>query len=150
MPFTPGDPVHVASLGKATVREVRNRGRYLVELKGRTVLVAEHQLEPAEGPKRDRRAAGSGGADSDAPAVPVRAGVPASVDLHGMTQEEAVAAVDAFLNDAILAGHDEVVIIHGRSGGRVKMAVHARLRQLPPVRAFRVDARNSGVTLVRL
>jgi dsDNA-specific endonuclease/ATPase MutS2 len=33
-----------------------------------------------------------------------------------MTTEEAVAAVDALLDDAILASLDEVRIIHGRSG----------------------------------
>ena len=32
MAFAPGDEVHVAALGKGVVREVRNGGRYLVEL----------------------------------------------------------------------------------------------------------------------
>jgi DNA mismatch repair protein MutS2 len=73
-----------------------------------------------------------------------------SVDLHGMTTEEAVAAVDAFLNDAILASLDEVRIIHGRSGGRLKAAVHARLRGLTAIRGFRVDPANPGVTIVSL
>ena len=51
MPFKPGDAVHVAALGKAVVREVRPRGRYLVELKGRSVFVAENQLSPRESGK---------------------------------------------------------------------------------------------------
>ena len=44
MTFAPGDPVHVAALGKGIVREVRNAGRYLVELRGRSVVVAGSQL----------------------------------------------------------------------------------------------------------
>ena len=67
-----------------------------------------------------------------------------------MTVEEAVAALDSFLNDALLAGHAEVRVIHGRSGGRLKAAVHARLKQLPVVRAARLDPANAGVTIVTL
>jgi dsDNA-specific endonuclease/ATPase MutS2 len=65
-----------------------------------------------------------------------------------MTTGEAVAALDAFLNEAILAAHAEVRVIHGRSGGRVKSAVHARLRQIGSVRTFRLDPRNPRVTIV--
>jgi len=43
-----------------------------------------------------------------------------------------------------------VRIIHGRSGGRLKHAVHARLRVCPSVRGFHVDRRNEGVTIVNL
>jgi DNA mismatch repair protein MutS2 len=73
-----------------------------------------------------------------------------SLDLHGMTVGEAAAALDGFLNDALLASHAEVRVIHGRSGGRLKAAVHARLKQLPVVRATRLDPANPGVTIVTL
>lgn len=53
-------------------------------------------------------------------------------------------------NDAILSSLTEVRVIHGRSGGRLKAAVHARLRALPSVRSFRVDPANPGTTLVTL
>jgi DNA mismatch repair protein MutS2 len=67
-----------------------------------------------------------------------------------MTTAEAIEALDAFLNDALLAGAGEARVIHGRSGGKLKTAVHARLRQLPSIRGFRVDPRNAGVTIVQL
>lgn len=67
-----------------------------------------------------------------------------------MTVEEAVAAVDSCLNDALLAGHAEVRVIHGRSGGRLKAAVDARLKQFRVVRATRLDPANAGVTIVTL
>ena len=150
MPFKPGDAVHVAALGKAVVREVRQRGRYLVELKGRSVLVSENQLSLRE--------AGGAGAPSSRPepagtsaggqAGPAR--VSPSIDLHGMTVAEALDAVDAFLNDAILATLEEVRIIHGRSGGRLRGAVHQRLLEMVSVRGFGLDPCNPGVTIVRL
>jgi len=144
--FEPGDPVHVAALGTGIVREVRNSRRYLVELKGRSVVVAENQLTAASG-RRDHTRRSTRG---DEPTLPTRAHAPASLDLHGMTVDEAVAALDGFLNDALLAGHGEVHVIHGKSGGVLKRAVHARLAQLPAIRGFRLDPRNPGMTIVSL
>jgi dsDNA-specific endonuclease/ATPase MutS2 len=50
----------------------------------------------------------------------------------------------------MLAGLESVRVIHGRSGGRLKAAVHARLRELPSIAGFRIDPVNAGVTIVRL
>jgi DNA mismatch repair protein MutS2 len=148
MAFAPGDEVHVAALGKGIVREVRNGGHYLVELKGRSIVAAESQLAAVDQHKRrDKDAHPSHPRGDDSPA---RSHVPTSLDLHGMTVEEAVATLDAFVNDALLAGHAEVRVIHGRSGGRLKAAVHSRLKQLGIARAFRVDPANEGVTIVSL
>jgi DNA mismatch repair protein MutS2 len=148
MAFAPGDEVHVAGLGKGVVREVRNGGRYLVELKGRSIVAAEGQLTAASARKR----ADPGGSRSSHASVRESFGTAShaakSLDLHGMTVEEAADALDTFLNDALLAGHAEVRVIHGRSGGRLKAAVQARLKHLPVVRAFRVDPTNAGVTIV--
>jgi DNA mismatch repair protein MutS2 len=145
MPFAIGEQVHVQSLGTGTVREIRGGGKYLVEIKGRSLIAHERQLSPAE-TRRGRREPPA----APAPTLPSRAHVPLSLDLHGMTTDEADAALAAFLSDAILAGHSEVRVIHGRSGGRVKAAVHARLRATTAVRGFHVDLRNPGVTLVQL
>ena len=144
MAFDPGAHVHVAHFGKGVVREARNGRRYLVELKGTSMVVAESQLTAIEQPKR------MAGAPAPAAIEPIRVNAASSIDLHGRTMAEAEAEVDAFINDAILAGFDEVRIVHGRSGGRVKAAVHGRLSKLPSVRGFRVDPRNDGVTIVSL
>jgi len=151
MPFTPGDHVHIAALGKGIVRDVRNRGRYVVELKGRTMVVGESQLTAVEAVRAAKRAKQPKKSDEPAASHPLeRTHAASSIDLHGMTTDEAVHALDEFLNDAILASLDEVHIVHGRSGGRLKAAIHARLKQLRPVRAFRMDPRNPGVTIVTL
>lgn len=144
--FAPGDEVHVAALGTGIVREVRNGGRYLVELKGRSLVALESQLTAVDQKKRRHKAANpshAGGTES-----PARSHVSTTLDLHGKTVDEAVAALDGFLNDALLAGHAEVRLIHGRSGGRLKSAVHARLKQLAVARSFRIDPANPGVTIV--
>jgi DNA mismatch repair protein MutS2 len=150
MPFNPGDHVVVAHFGKAVVREVRNGGRYLVDLKGRAMVVGEAQLTPAKDRKRQRGSVKVAEPAIAAANVVVRTGAASSIDLHGMTTDDAVAAVDAFLNHAILASLVEVRIIHGRSGGRLKAAVHARLRVLTAIRGFGLDPANAGVTIVSL
>lgn len=149
MAFTPGDHVHVANFGKGIVRDVQNAERYRIEVKGRSMIVAASQLSAVD--DRKRRAQGEGEKPfADVPATLARAHAPVEIDLHGMTAAEAVAALDTFLNDAILAAFTQVRVIHGRSGGRLKAVVHERLHELPPVRSFRLDASNPGVTIVAL
>ena len=58
----------------------------------------------------------------------------ASLDLHGMTVEEALGAVGLHLDAAIRAGLDRVEIIHGISGGRLRGAVRAFLARCDPLR----------------
>jgi DNA mismatch repair protein MutS2 len=143
--FGPGDRVHVATLGTGVVREVRNGGRCLVELKGRSLVVDASSLELApERRTRKQQAVDTGGALDGASSVS------RSIDLHGKTAAEAIEALDAFLSDVLIAGASEARVIHGRSGGRLKAAVHARLKQLASLRGFRVDPQNPGVTIVKL
>ncbi len=146
MPPRVGDLVHVAGFGTGIVREVRNAGRCLVEIKGRAMVVREQQLAPAT-PKRSR---GTGTPPTQTHAQDSPAHAASTLDLHGFTVEEALDALDRFLNDALLAGVEEARVIHGISGGRIKAAVHRRLKQLASVRGFRVDPSNPGVTEVRL
>lgn len=146
MLFHPGDHVHVLALGKGVVREVRNGARYLVEIKGRSLLVAGDQLEridPTTRGRDARRHVAPPAAETRSPRQP-----PPALDLHGKTVAEALEALDTLLSDALLEGQAEVRVIHGRSGGRLKAAVHARLREISAVRAFRVDPQNAGVTIV--
>jgi dsDNA-specific endonuclease/ATPase MutS2 len=159
--FAPGDRVHVAALGTGVVREVRNGGRFLIELKGRSIVVAAADLQPAQPARHAPPVARSTlhvarnehvARDDVAREHVARSTqhVARALDLHGKTTAEAIEALDAFLNDALLGGASEARIIHGRSGGKLKAAVHARLRQLPSLRGFRIDPRNPGVTIVQL
>jgi dsDNA-specific endonuclease/ATPase MutS2 len=143
-PFARGDRVHIPGLGSGVVREVHNGGRYLVDLKGRSIVVPGSQLEPAP-PSRRASLPVLRPADDGRETTLVR-----TIDLHGCTAQAAVDLLDSFVNDALLEGASRLVVIHGRSGGRLKAAVHGRLAQLSPVRAFRLDPANPGVTIVEL
>ena len=144
MTFLPGARVHLSGLGTGIVREVRSGGRYAVEIKGRLVIAAAADLEVADSPNRARPHA-PGGTRSH----PVGPGDTwASLDLHGKTVIEARDAVEVFVNAALLEGCAQARVIHGRSGGRVKAAVHQYLRGLSAVASFRLDPQNPGVTLV--
>ena len=72
------------------------------------------------------------------------------MDLHGLTVDEALARAEQALNDALLADFPEIRLIHGQSGGRIRAALHRRLGEIPTVRAFRLDPRNPGATIVSL
>ena len=147
--FAPGDGVQTP-LGKGIVCEVRGKGRLLVEIQGRAVVIEEGSVKPVEAtrPKRGLKRAAFPGRASDA--MPHRTDAAAEVDLHGLTVEEALARAELALNDAILADLPELRLIHGRSGGRIKVALHRRLGQISTVRAVRLDPRNAGVTVVTL
>ena len=74
------------------------------------------------------------------------------IDLHGMTQDEARAALGAFLAEAILHGHRCVRIIHGKGRGSghrgpvLKSAVNRWLRRHGAVTAFCSARRADGGT----
>lgn len=148
-PFAAGDPVLVRLLGKGIVREVRNGGRYLVDVGGRSVVVESAQLTPFESSRKSGRVRPGvvkrAPAVYDAPSQP-----PRSLDLHGLTVDEATEAVAGFLNEVLLSGAAEVHIIHGRSGGKLKAALHRQLRGIASIRSFALDPRNDGVTIVKL
>ena len=113
------------------------------------MILSDTQLVAVEERKRPMKDA-RGTTAPELPAAQVRADAPDVIDLHGLTAAEAVAALDAFLNEALLASLAEVRVIHGRSGGRLKAAVHQRLRELPSIRGFALDPRNRGITIVSL
>jgi DNA mismatch repair protein MutS2 len=146
----PGDRVQTP-LGKGTLREVRGAGRLLVEIDGRRVLFDAAVVRPVEPPKKTskKRRPSAPGIGIDAADIPVDARRSApEVDLHGLVVEEALGRALSAINDALLAGASQLRLIHGRSGGRIKAALHRDLRHLPSVRAFRLDPRNDGVTIV--
>jgi dsDNA-specific endonuclease/ATPase MutS2 len=131
------------------VREVRNGGRYVVEIKDRSIIVGGSQLEPIESATASRRTNRPIDTASSPPDDTLSAPRgSSSLDLHGKTVHEALEALDTFLNESLLGGHADVRVIHGRSGGRLKAAVHARLKEVASVRGFRIDPQNAGVTIV--
>jgi DNA mismatch repair protein MutS2 len=60
------------------------------------------------------------------------------VDLHGMTQDEALSAVDEFLYETYKAGLSEVSVVHGKGTGVLRGTVRRYLTKHPLVQAIRV------------
>ena len=79
--------------------------------------------------------------------------VASSLDLRGARVEEALAALDRYLDDAALAGLDQVVVIHGFGTGALRDAVRERAAANPLVASTRPGERGEGgdgATVVRL
>ncbi len=73
-----------------------------------------------------------------------------SIDLHGMTVEEAKKTLLGTIDKCLLDDIDELRVIHGFGTGKVKEAVHKILSSMRQVREFRVQLGNAGVTIVYL
>jgi dsDNA-specific endonuclease/ATPase MutS2 len=146
--FKPGDGVQTP-LGKGVIREVRNNGRLLVDIQQRTVVMTESAISPLDQSRRQARPV----SEAAGPLPVTRRQEPhaaGEVELHGLTVEEALNKIDQALNDALLASLPVVRFIHGRTGGRIRGALHQRLREIATVRGFRLDPHNPGVTIVKL
>ncbi len=79
--------------------------------------------------------------------------VPLSIDVRGQTVDEAIPAIDHYLDEAVWAGLPQVTIIHGKGMGILRQAVGEFLRRHPHVRTFRLGERGegeTGVTIVEL
>jgi len=149
----PGDAVQTP-FGKGVVREARGGDRYLVDVSSKHFVIAGADLAPLTA-RQQRRAAVA--ARPEVPRVAgADAGSPASspdareVDLHGLTVAEALGVATQAINDAIVANHHALRLIHGRSGGRIRAAIHRHVRGISAVRGVRLDPRNEGVTIVSL
>ena len=73
------------------------------------------------------------------------------INLIGKTVDEALSILDKYLDDAYLAHLPQVTVIHGRGTGALRNAVHARLKKLSYVKAFRLGSfgeGDQGVTIV--
>jgi dsDNA-specific endonuclease/ATPase MutS2 len=137
--------------GKGIVREVRNNGGLLVDVRGRALVVKASEISELDASPQSRVRSGTG-KSTRAPrqAEPDAGGDTREVDLHGLTVEAALARAVQALDEALLADVAELRLIHGRSGGRIRAALHRQLREIPSVRGFQLDPRNEGVTLIRL
>ena len=72
------------------------------------------------------------------------------VNLIGMTTDEAVPAMEKYLDDAYLAHLPSVRVVHGRGTGALKTACHKRLKQLKYVKDFRLGEFGEGGTGVTI
>ena len=80
-------------------------------------------------------------------------GASPEVDLRGMMTDEALAALDLFLDNALMAHLEQVTVIHGKGTGAVRKAVREHLKRSRYVKSFRpghYGEGEDGVTIVEL
>ena len=161
-PFAPGQFVHTP-LGKGLVLEVRNR-RVLVRVQTRAVLLdarditaiagaaasAQRATAPRKAPAHEKAPGHRKAPADEVTAHEARGAASLTLDVHGLTVTQALEAIDAALNDALLRDADELRVIHGRSSGRIRDALHRHVRGLSAVRTARLDPGNAGVTIIVL
>jgi len=78
--------------------------------------------------------------------------VPSSLMVRGMTVDEAIPAVEHYLDQAYRAGYGEVAVIHGRGEGILRREVTELCKRVPYVEEYRlggVGEGGYGVTIVR-
>lgn len=72
--------------------------------------------------------------------------VPSSVDLRGMDSEEALFKTDKYLDEAYMAGLNEVTIIHGKGTGVLRNSISDMLKRHPHVKKYRLGEYGEGGT----
>jgi DNA mismatch repair protein MutS2 len=126
--------------------------RGTLEAGGMRVTVDVDDLVPAVGVATSvgggRAMGGSARAEADSNAAALRLArarsVASSLDLRGARVEEALEALDRYLDDASVAGLRSVTIIHGLGTGALRDAVRAAASAHPLVREARPGERGEG------
>ncbi|HEX3427459.1 MAG TPA: Smr/MutS family protein, partial [Candidatus Limnocylindrales bacterium] len=151
--------------GRITALE-RGGKRATLESGGMRISVPVDELDPLDGPVGDDEAdpdrsigrnarinrSASAGAIGSIQLERARS-VASSLDLRGARVDEALDALDRYLDDAALAGLEKATIIHGHGTGALRDAVRSRAGTHPLVKKTRPGERGEGgdgATIVEL
>lgn len=77
--------------------------------------------------------------------------VSTEINLLGKTVDEAISALDKYLDDAYIAHLSSVRVVHGKGTGALRNAVHSHLKRLKYVKEYRLGEYgegDAGVTIV--
>lgn len=75
------------------------------------------------------------------------------LDVRGMRAAEALAAVEVFVDEAIMLNFDEISILHGKGTGALKQQIRQYLESQPIVGSIadeKEEFGGAGITIVRL
>jgi len=123
--FKIGDKVkYKSSVGE--IIDIKGKNA-LVEFDGKKLYVLKSELEPYLMPVKKTAKVYK----------PKPTKVDIKLDLHGLRLEEALEKTEKFLNDAALAGLEEVLIYHGLGKGILAKGVTDLLKNHPLVKEFR-------------
>ena len=149
-PARAGDTVELVKMGtQATVLSVNKDGSLRLQAGILKITARQEEVRVVEGETQQ-----------SAKKVVARAehklrtlGASPEVDLRGMMTDEAIGALDLFLDNAVLGKLNEVRIIHGKGTGAVRKAVREHLKRSRYVKSFRpgrYGEGEDGVTIAEL
>jgi DNA mismatch repair protein MutS2 len=143
--FKEGDGVRIISLKKdGVVHSLLGDDKYRVAIGSLTVTCAARDLTRTTSPRPLSTATAPASRAYTAPRPSQ------SLDLHGLTVDEAIRKLDAWLDSVILSDLTHVKVVHGLGTGRVQRAVHERLQSFKAVKRFSLNQWNAGETDVYL
>ena len=73
------------------------------------------------------------------------------INLIGKNSDDAIAALDKYLDDAYMSHLNNVRVVHGKGAGILRQAVHSHLKSVPYVKSFKLGEfgeGDAGVTIV--
>ena len=148
----PGDTVvllHLSNTKATVLTAADHKGEATVQAGLMKMKVSLKNMRLSEPDKPDKKAKKASGTKISVSARPVET----EVDVRGMNVEEALLAVDMFIDGAVLNKLRNVQIIHGKGMGILRSGVQDHLRRHPAVKEFRLGMYGEGedgVTVVTL
>ena len=140
-----GDTVQLLSHNvSATVLKAPKDGSVYVQAGALKLTVPLSDVAPAK-PEKKPKSIGGFKRSGESPGM--------SVDLRGMTLDEAVMEADMYLDEAFLAGQTEVLLIHGKGTGVLRSGLRQYLKGHAHVKSYRAGQYGEGedgVTVVML
>ena len=146
-----GDTVELVSMGtRASVLSVNKDGTLQLQAGILKISARQSEVRVVEGETQSQKEARRIIQRAERT---LRTAAPREVDLRGMMTDEAVAALESFLDTAMLGKLETVTVIHGKGTGAVRNAVRTYLKRSRYVKSFRpgrYGEGEDGVTVVEL
>ncbi|MDR6226521.1 endonuclease MutS2 [Desmospora profundinema] len=143
-----GDEVFIRTFGqKGQVIEALGEDAFQVQVGAMKMKVDRNNLEWRSTPKRDEAVKGSTSYRRSSSSVRHE------LDLRGKLVEEAIPEIDKYLDDALLAGYEQITLIHGKGTGALRNGVQRYLDRHARVETYRSGGQGEGglgVTVVQL
>lgn len=147
--FKVGDPVFVTTLSlKGTVKSPANKnGDIVVQMGFLSSTVNYKNLELLDAKKENTQE----NKPKDRYSINKAATISPEINLLGSTVDEAVARLEKYLDDAMIAGLSSVRVVHGKGTGALRKGIHEYLRRQKFIKSYKLaefGEGDAGVTIV--
>ena len=150
-PARAGDTVELVSMGtRASVLSVNKDGTLQLQAGILKITAKQDEVRVVEGETQSQKEVRRIIQRAE---HTLRTAAPREVDLRGMMTDEAIAALESFLDTAMLGKLETVTVIHGKGTGAVRKAVREHLKRSRYVKSFRpgrYGEGEDGVTVAEL